>query len=189
MEQKKQFTDIYPYVAMTMLSESDRGCVLFGTQMISDDLDTMLDTAFGNRRDKDSTIKSLFSGYGPLASLSGKLDLAYALGFIDADLRSLINLVRKIRNICAHESGPLTLKDPRLRDVFTQLKTRTHTDNLLPKVDYEQAGLPPEVHDKNEFIRLIAYLLGRLNANYEVIKKKTYGHPIGVAMLALPPRA
>ena len=47
----------------------------------------------------------LFEGYGALATLSAKIDLAYAMGLINQDLRRDLHVIREIRNAFAHTNA------------------------------------------------------------------------------------
>ncbi len=55
------------------------------------------------RHDLSKTKKEdLFSGYGPLASFSAKIAIAFALKLIDEQTEKDLTLIRKIRNEFAH---------------------------------------------------------------------------------------
>jgi len=45
---------------------------------------------------------TMFSGYGPLASFSSKIDMAYSFGLITKSEAEDLHIIRKIRNECAH---------------------------------------------------------------------------------------
>lgn len=45
---------------------------------------------------------TLFEGFGPLASFSSKIEVAYALGFIEATDKQSLHAIRGIRNKFAH---------------------------------------------------------------------------------------
>ena len=44
----------------------------------------------------------LFTGYGPLSSLSAKIDIAFAMGLLDSVTYDRLSVVRRIRNLFAH---------------------------------------------------------------------------------------
>jgi hypothetical protein len=60
---------------------------------------------------KSST--QLFEGYAPLATFSARIQVAYALALLPRVMRDKIEIVRRLRNDFAHESGPLNFDDPR----------------------------------------------------------------------------
>lgn len=61
---------------------------------------------------KNDVRDKLFTGYGPLASFSAKIDMAFALGLIDAEQRKTLNHVRHIRNVFAHADELLHFNHP-----------------------------------------------------------------------------
>ena len=54
----------------------------------------------------------LFTGYGPLSSLSSKIALAYALDLIDRTTYKRLTVARRIRNKFAHADEFLDLSSP-----------------------------------------------------------------------------
>ena len=85
--------------------------------VISSRLDKALKEALLTRmRPLDKRLEaSLFENYGPLATFSVKIDIAYALSIFDADMHHNLSVIRRIRNIFAHPSGPIT-KAPSFED-------------------------------------------------------------------------
>jgi hypothetical protein len=51
--------------------------------------------------------KNLFRGYGPLSTLSAKIDLAYAFSLVDRGMCRDLHIVREIRNVFAHAETPM----------------------------------------------------------------------------------
>lgn len=49
--------------------------------------------------------EKLFEGYGPVATFSAKIDIAYAFDIIDQDTRQTLNALRVIRNAFAHNKA------------------------------------------------------------------------------------
>lgn len=56
----------------------------------------------------------LFTGYGPLSSLSAKIAFAYALKLIDSNARKRLSVARQIRNKFAHADDFLTFESPEI---------------------------------------------------------------------------
>ena len=84
----------------TLVQQTHAGVTL----VLSTTLERMLVTILeGNMPHLTQPLKSkLFSGYGPLASFSSKIDLAYSLGLITAYEHRSLHAIRVIRNAFAH---------------------------------------------------------------------------------------
>jgi len=54
--------------------------------------------------------KKLFENDGAVSSFSRKNEMAYALGIISQKTRKEIDLIREIRNACAHSRKPLSME-------------------------------------------------------------------------------
>lgn len=63
----------------------------------------------------------LFEGFGPLATVSAKIEIAYALGFISEEDRKDANAIRKIRNEFAHSDEPVNFDHPRITELMPKL--------------------------------------------------------------------
>jgi hypothetical protein len=85
--------------------------------------------------------ESLFQGYGPFASLSAKIDVSYAMGYIDNNQRLDFHVMRKVRNHFAHPKGPVHFETESVKKLvshFRGYKQREHHDCFsffLSKVD------------------------------------------------------
>ena len=64
----------------------------------------------------------LFDGYGPLASLSAKSDIAFALGIVDKATHSKLAVVRKVRNKFAHSASIITFEQIDIAALLAPLK-------------------------------------------------------------------
>jgi hypothetical protein len=58
----------------------------------------------------EPTRKRMFEQDGQIASFSKKIEMAYALGIIDKNYRKIIDIIREIRNACAHSRKPISLE-------------------------------------------------------------------------------
>lgn len=104
-------------VAETLMRESDRGCAIFGAAILHDDLETLFRSFF--RRDdwsRKRVVDPLFRGYAPLATFSARIQLAHAMRLIPTGTYKKIEIVRRLRNDFAHESGAIDFQDPRCQD-------------------------------------------------------------------------
>src|SRR5258706_4493647 len=82
--------------------ESDRGCAIVGCSLLEEDLELLLRARMSPIANAKH-IDSLFHGYAPLASFAGKIALCYAFGFIDEQMFTDLEIIRKIRNRFAHQ--------------------------------------------------------------------------------------
>jgi hypothetical protein len=80
--------------------ESDRGYVLFLAAQMDNYLRDVLESFLIEHK----AVAELFEGpYAPFGSLSAKTKAAFVLGLITREEAALVDAVRKVRNIFAHE--------------------------------------------------------------------------------------
>ncbi len=65
--------------------------------------------------------KLLFSGEGPLASLTARIRMAYALDIFSADVEKTLLLLKEIRNAFAHSLRPISFKTKEVVDACEHL--------------------------------------------------------------------
>ena len=82
-------------------SESARGAAILASVWIEDLIERKLRVHFA--KGNSETRRKLFDLGGPVSAFSSKILVAHALGWIDSEIFHDINLVRKIRNVFAHE--------------------------------------------------------------------------------------
>lgn len=86
-------------LALTIANESDRGAVLLAAAMLEDLIyQTLLERLPGNKKDID----------GIASDFGRKIRLAAAVGIIEEETRKRLDLIRNLRNACAHLSNDLT---------------------------------------------------------------------------------
>lgn len=95
-------TSLDPAVFGTLKSETDRAAALLGAAY----LDKYLADMFRVRLHEDAPNR-LFQAHGPLGEFAGKIDLAYSLGWLSADIWADLHTIRKIRNDFAHDPNHL----------------------------------------------------------------------------------
>jgi DNA-binding MltR family transcriptional regulator len=107
---------------LPLYNESARGAVLLGVAKIDEAL-AALHTAHIEIIVKDSKdiIKNLLQAYGPLSSLAGKTQIAFAYGLIGIEDYKDLNRIRKIRNLAAHSDGEFTFDSEELRNELSRL--------------------------------------------------------------------
>ena len=85
-------------VAATLQKESDRACAVLGAALVDQVLGDLIRSAM-----VEEAPSKLFDGYGPIASFSARIEISLGLGLISRDEHSDLHLIRKIRNVFAHE--------------------------------------------------------------------------------------
>jgi DNA-binding MltR family transcriptional regulator len=83
----------------TLSIESNRGVSLMSASYLEEELKLLLQKYFV--QDKNA-LKEFFGFNGSLGTFSSKIEMAYLLGLIPKEARDDLNLIRKIRNECAH---------------------------------------------------------------------------------------
>jgi DNA-binding MltR family transcriptional regulator len=86
----------------------------------------------------------LFSGYGPLSSLSAKIALAYALGLIDSVAHKRLTVARQIRNKFAHSGDIITFASPEIGQLLAKFPSdyeKSITNEFLYLWHLQQAEL------------------------------------------------
>src|SRR4051812_32796495 len=85
-------------------TESDRGAVLAGVSYIEE---LLLRLFMAKLLLTKKLSGDLFDGSGPLATFSARIKLAYCLGWIGPEMFHDLDLMRRIRNECAHAHTPV----------------------------------------------------------------------------------
>jgi DNA-binding MltR family transcriptional regulator len=98
-------------------AESDRGLVILSATGIEDILEWAITAKMPNLIIDEAFRPQLFGPEKPLGSFSSKIAMAYALGIIDKPTRGRIDLIREMRNACAHARLPLSFARPELMAV------------------------------------------------------------------------
>lgn len=111
--------------ARNMHGESDRGAVMLAATMVDDALKERLFEHFSAANKEDR--KALFGFSGPAGTFSSRILLARSLDIIDVPERASINVIRHMRNACAHAQNNLNFDSPPLRAAFELLVTETST--------------------------------------------------------------
>lgn len=99
-----------------LTTETDRGAFILAASSIEDALETKLRMLMVGIAADTEAQNQIFGINGSAGTYSEKILLAYALGSIDKRARKDIDLVREIRNACAHSRRRLTLETKALAD-------------------------------------------------------------------------
>jgi hypothetical protein len=92
--------------------ESDRGALMLAATGTEDMLEFEILKHMPTLLVDEAARKQMFEQDGPIATFSRKIAIAYALGILDKEYRAKADLIREIRNACAHSRKPISLKIP-----------------------------------------------------------------------------
>jgi hypothetical protein len=107
--------DNFRAVLDSLKGESDRAAVIIAGSLLEDELGKLIGKVMRQLAADDR--QRLFGFDGPVGTFSNRILLAYALRLIDSNDRRQLDLLREMRNACAHSRVPLTFETPELRDV------------------------------------------------------------------------
>jgi DNA-binding MltR family transcriptional regulator len=146
-------------VRETLLKESDRGCAIFGAAILHDDLEDLLRAFF--RTDEDSVkrvVDPLFQTYAPLSTFSSRIQIAFALKLITKDLKYRLDIIRRLRNDFAHESGPIDFDGPGLRDRLSILIDDGKPPEKIIE-DSEPILIGNQILTPGQFVNRVAFII------------------------------
>jgi DNA-binding MltR family transcriptional regulator len=106
-----------------LFDHDDRTTAIMASGLIDDVLALGIMSRFRNTP-TDAQISEMFTGYGPLATLSARTSVAYLLGAIGADARHDLQIIRKIRNEFAHVIKPIDFETKPIASRCNSLKLR-----------------------------------------------------------------
>lgn len=99
--------------------ESDRGVVVILVSMLEDILLTRLLRSFKNLT--PSEVKNLTRAGGLLCNFDDRINLARALGVIDQDILEMLQVLKALRNACAHSRKEITFLTKEVKDALSLL--------------------------------------------------------------------
>jgi DNA-binding MltR family transcriptional regulator len=138
--------------------ESDRGLVLAGAAYIDDCLKALLEASF---IEDMNVIEALLDSDGPRSSFSSHIKLAYLLGLLEVDEYRDLELIRKMRNECAHSHKEVDLSQSPYRDRISELKGFQKNLELMQEalnLKLTDQGQEP----RNQLLTAIGFLCGWL---------------------------
>ena len=113
------FSESVPRWVADLVMEGERSAVIVGAAQLDNVLEQYLLTVLQPQPGSDD---KLFGTNGPLRDTYPKINVAYRLGIIDADVeRALLQLVRKIRNDFAHSMESASLSEGPQNDRLNEL--------------------------------------------------------------------
>lgn len=90
--------------------QRDRGAAIVATSILEEHL---FEAIRSKLEGHDQVAKTMFGGYGPLASFSARIDLGLLLGLYPEAAHKRLHLIRGIRNNFAHSMQPISFKSQR----------------------------------------------------------------------------
>ncbi len=84
-----------------------RGAAILGVQTLSDSLEEVLKALMSKSDAAAKVIKELFNGYGPLATMQARIQIAYVLGIHPDWQDRVLQVMRKLRNAFAHDADDI----------------------------------------------------------------------------------
>ncbi len=154
MKKKKRSKIVCPFLNEEVMAfrssldvETDRGVALVCAAYLEEELEKLLRKSFVN---VSKVVDTLFEPSGPLGTFSSKIDLAFAIGSIQAEPHRALRRIRKIRNEFAHQHKARSFTDVKISDRCRELI------DLNP--------LPAEDHPRHLFIRGTITILAMIHA-------------------------
>jgi mannitol operon repressor len=115
VKENKNHIELYQKFLAVLKQENDRGAVLSSAAFIEELLEKILVAFLAN----EPTTKELLKGFSaPIGSFSARLKLCYSLGLLYKELYLIINTIRKIRNLYAHNWEVETLSSEKISSLL-----------------------------------------------------------------------
>ncbi len=179
-----------------LVGESDRGAVLIGASIVDAHLRILFERLapreIGRRK-----LRAVLEYPGPLSTFSARAEVAHVVRFIDGNLKSAIDALRRLRNSVAHSQERFSLRDhgSDLRQIF-QLGdgvpvaiNRTGLDMMMRNVVSHLLALRSPVAESEPLFRTPAEVVEYLAQHPGLIDEKVepnrlrYELGIGVALI------
>ena len=100
----------------TLANETDRGVIILTATAVEDVLEYALQARMVDLNSDERA--RIFDADAPLGSFSARIRMAHALGIIDREQRAMCDLIRDMRNACAHSRRALSFRNKELRNVL-----------------------------------------------------------------------
>jgi len=157
---KKDNVNALSFVKELANEESDRGCIIVATSYIEYLTERLLRKSFSSdpKVIKDA-IDPLFGGLGPLSTFASRIKLSYALNLIDTNVYKTLNLIKDIRNACAHEFNTISFTDQIIKNKIDNIPFPDEPAIPFAEVEMRKGNSQDEEELKEieEFIDSIPY--------------------------------
>lgn len=117
-----------PAIMDSLKNESDRAVVIISSSIIEEELGNLIKRIMLQLSNDDE--QKIFGFDGPAGTFSNRILLAFTLGLIDTNDRRKLDILRQMRNACAHSRVPLTFSTPELLDVARLLLPKAHRNEI-----------------------------------------------------------
>lgn len=101
-------------------SESDRGVAIMGSALVEQALEAALRRTLSHLQENELD-KWFMGSLAPFRSFDAKIKLGRGIMKYQEDAEGRLTIIRKIRNIFAHYSGPITFDHPQLQNLNASL--------------------------------------------------------------------
>ena len=131
--------------------QNDRTTIILAASIVDE---SITDSIRALLRDH-GVVRSLFDPDGPLGSFASRISLGFGLRLFDTKTKHDLDLIRLLRNGCAHSQIPFRFEMTEIRDVCAHLVLPDLPEFGEVPEDYEQAF--PEIssdmsHPKTRFV-------------------------------------
>lgn len=116
--QKRGGLDDIEVTADTLSSESHRGTIVI-VGSITEDI--LLDAILAKLTLTEERKKNMLRGGGVLSNWAHRTNLAVALGILDDDDADILEVLKSMRNACAHSRSHIDLNTPELKEALCLL--------------------------------------------------------------------
>ncbi|WBL75632.1 hypothetical protein I3J27_21605 [Bradyrhizobium xenonodulans] len=114
----------YRHALIEIPKQRDRGAAIVATSVLEEHLLEAIQSKLDRH---DPVEKKVFSGYGPLATFSSRIDMGLLLGLYSVGHHKRMHLIRRIRNNFAHSMHPISFKS-QSADCSKLVSSRTYRE-------------------------------------------------------------
>jgi hypothetical protein len=138
--------------------ETDRGAVILAATTLEDKLTELFQAQMMHLNSDERS--RLFGWDGPLGTFAAKVRMAHALKYFDRRTFKIAEVVREMRNACAHSRQDISFRDEALRDGILLLAQMTDTQLQLE-------ANPSIFWRRTFFLTIVAWLISFAFSNGE----------------------
>jgi DNA-binding MltR family transcriptional regulator len=135
-------------IPLDLSRETDRSSIILMASILDNALATRIAESLCFSPN-NSEFDYIFRFEGPMATFSARMEIACIFGLIEDATYEQLNIIREMRNACAHSRHVLTFADPTLSTVAKRLSL---SDGVTPFLESE--------FDRPELIKLAFILEG-----------------------------
>jgi DNA-binding MltR family transcriptional regulator len=125
LERLARLGQLDPAKMEKLLFETDeRAAVIMATSFLDDLLTSAIIRRFRHTL-SETQAQELFTGYGPLSTLSAKAAVSYHLGVFNDEIKHDLSIIRKIRNGFSHTYETVSFSDSKISTQCNALKLQS----------------------------------------------------------------